>query len=196
MKRYVIFVGVGSLFATVEEFLTVAVLKGDVGAYVFTLLILFPVFLTIVWLMRQFVINRLIHDPANQNLCHLLGFGFVGLMMEWFLMKLAPWNIPEAHPVLMLAMLVLQIGMFAFWSTVAFAPTLFIDDDELRKTTRKALLRFYIPYFAIVYLIAAVGPKSAKPVILIPLIIFGYVFLYAFYIKFLRRLAPIPEESA
>ncbi len=42
MKRFLAFLAIGSCFATVEEFLTVVVLRHDVPSYVFTLIILFP----------------------------------------------------------------------------------------------------------------------------------------------------------
>jgi hypothetical protein len=192
MKRYLTFVGIGSVFATVEEFLTIVVIRGDVGAYVFTLLILFPVFLTFVWMGRLFIIDRLVRPRASQSLCHFFAFGVVGLMMEWFLMNLAPWSNPAAHP---FVMLIFQLGMFSFWATVAFAPTLFIDQDQAGTTIRTALLRFYAPYFAVVYVIALAVPDSLKFVTIIPLVIFGYLFLNVYYLAYFRRslgLSPVP----
>ena len=42
MKTSVNFVVTGSVFATVEEFLTIVVLKRDIPSYLFTLLVLSP----------------------------------------------------------------------------------------------------------------------------------------------------------
>src|SRR6187431_1425256 len=121
MKSFAKFIGVGSLFATVEEFLTIVILKHDVGSYVFTLIILFPVFLTIVFFASKLLDKRW-HSEAARQFAHFLVFGGAGLMIEWFLIGLSPWSNPDANPLLMLGF---QLGMFSFWSTVSFAPRLF-----------------------------------------------------------------------
>jgi hypothetical protein len=44
VKTFVTFVVIGSVFATVEEFLTIVVLRRDVPSYLFTLLVVFPTY--------------------------------------------------------------------------------------------------------------------------------------------------------
>src|SRR5262245_26493710 len=146
MKNTLKFIAVGSFFSTVEEFLTVVVLKHDVASYWFTLLVLFPVFLSVV-LMMGLLINRVFQDETTQDVVHFFLFGLVGLAIEWFLIGLSPWSNPEANPV---AMLVFQLGMFSFWATVAFAPRLFTKPDAVSRRTKRAILQFYIPYFVVV----------------------------------------------
>jgi hypothetical protein len=54
---------IGSIFATVEEFLTIAVLESDIPSYLFTLLVLFPSYLSFVYFSSR-LIGRLI--PASR----------------------------------------------------------------------------------------------------------------------------------
>src|SRR4051812_21121322 len=49
VRNFVTFVALGSAFATVEEFLTVVVLRHDLPSYLFTLLVLFPAYLSFVY---------------------------------------------------------------------------------------------------------------------------------------------------
>jgi hypothetical protein len=183
MKRYLKFIAVGTFFSTVEEFLTVVVLRRDLASYVFTLLVLFPVFLTFVWLSSR-PIGRLVPGKPVQDLAHYFVYGCAGLLIEWFVIGLSPWSDPSANPALML---VFQLGMFSFWATVGFAPRLFLQPDELSRAIRRAMLKFYIPYFLIVYLVAFTAPEQLKFVTIIALILFGYLFLNVFYLKYFRR---------
>jgi hypothetical protein len=183
VKRYLTFIAIGSCFATVEEFLTVVVLKHDLGSYIFTLLILFPVFLSFVYFSSRFV-DRLVQGRPAQELLHYFVYGFAGLMIEWFLIGLAPWSNPAANPALML---VFQLGMFSFWATVGFAPRLFSSPGELSRQARRSVLRFYIPYFILVYIISLSVPQSLRFVTIIPLVIFGYLFLSLLYFVYFRR---------
>jgi hypothetical protein len=86
-------------------------------------------------------------------------------------------------------MLVFQLGMFSFWATVAFAPRIFIDTNEASQNTRRAILKFYIPYFLIVYVISLLVPEQLKFVMTIVLIILGYLMLNLFYIKYFLQLS-------
>jgi hypothetical protein len=180
VKRYLAFVGIGSCFATVEEFLTVVVLKQDVASYLFTLVILFPVFLTIVYHTSR-LLDRLFSREATREFAHYFVYGCAGLMLEWFLMGLAPWSNPSANPALML---IFQFGMFSFWASVAFAPRLFLGASELNRKIGKRILRFYPPFFAVVYAVALSVPADLRYKTIIPLVILGYLFLNVFYIQY------------
>jgi hypothetical protein len=180
MRKYLKFVAFGSFFATVEEFLTVVVLRGDLGGYIFTLLILFPVFLTFVYLSSR-LLNRLVASEPACALIHWFAYGLLGLMIEWFLIGLAPWSDPEAHP---LAMTVFQLGMFSFWATVAFAPRLFVDAGEPGRRVGRSVLKFFIPYMLVVYVLGILVPAQLKFIVIIALIIFGYLLLNLFYLKY------------
>lgn len=183
MRSYLAFIAIGSFFATVEEFLTVVILKHDPASYLFTLLILFPGFLTLVYLSRRLT-DRLFKKAPLQELAHFLVFGFVGLMIEWFLIGLAPWSNRDSNPLLML---VFQLGMFSFWATVAFLPRLFAASDDLAAATKRSILRFYVPYFAAVYLGAFTVPVAARFLVIITLIVVGYIILALKCALYFRR---------
>lgn len=180
MKPFPKFVAVGSAFATVEEFLTVAVLKRDAGAYVFTLLVLFPAFLTLVFFGAR-SLGRWIASEPRRELAHFFFGGAAGLAIEWFLIGLSPWSNPSANPFLMLGF---QLGMFSFWATVAFAPQLFVNSDAVSQRFRARIVRFYGPYFALVYAVALMLPRDARfgPAIL--LIVAGYLTVCGFLARY------------
>lgn len=180
MKKFLAFVAIGSAFATVEEFLSIVVLKHDLAGYLFTLLIVFPVFLTFVYFSSQ-LIRRFTSREPLQEMIHYFLYGLVGLMIEWFLIGLSPWSDPDAN---FIVMLVFQLGMFSFWATVAFIPRLFLKPGELNGRVRKSILKFYIPYFLIAYLLSLMAPEALKFITIIPLIIFGYLILNLFYLRY------------
>ena len=158
-----------------------AVLKGDPASYIFTLLILFPVFLTLVYFSSR-LIDHFVQGGPMQDLVHYFVYGLAGLMIEWFLIGLAPWSDPAANPALMS---VFQLGMFSFWATVGFAPRLFLNPG-LSRRARRSVLKFYIPYFILVYIISLSVPRQLKFITIIPLVIFGYLFLSLFYFNYFR----------
>lgn len=183
VKQFLKFIAVGSFFATVEEYLTIVVLRHDVGAYVFTLLILFPVFLTVVWSSSR-LINGFVRSEPRQDLVHYFVYGGVGLMMEWFLMGLAPWSNPDANPAIMF---IFQLGMFSFWATVAFAPRVFAKTHDVARRCRDSILRFYIPYFLAAYFIAFNVSAQQKFAAIISLILFGYLFVNVYFVIYFVR---------
>jgi hypothetical protein len=185
MRKFLKFMLIGSFFATVEEFLTVVIIRQDIASYLFTLLILFPAFLTFVWVTSP-ILGKLVAREPLKEITIFFVYGLIGLLIEWFLIGLSPWSDPNANWVLML---VFQLGMFSFWATVAFAPRIFIDTREASQNTRRAILKFYIPYFLIVYLISLLVPEQLKFVMTIVLIILGYLMLNLFYIKYFLRLS-------
>jgi hypothetical protein len=170
VRRFVTFIAIGSAFATVEEFLTVVVLRHDVPSYLFTLLVLFPSYLTFVYLFSQ-SLDRLAPHHPGRDLIHLLTSGGLGLLLEWTLMGLSPWSNPAANPLLMLGF---QLGIFAFWATLATAPRAFLDPSAPGRDARRGTLRFYVPYFAMVYVVGLSVPQRWRFGTIIPLIIVGY----------------------
>lgn len=176
MKRYATFVGIGSLLATTEEFLTVVILRHDVASYIFTLVVLFPVFLTLVYFSSK-LLDRLLPTARGRELVHFFAFGLAGLMIEWFLIGLSPWSNPAAN---LLLMGLFQLGMFSFWAIVAFLPRLFLNADERSRRFRRRMLAFYFAWFALVYVVALSAPASARFGATIVLIIAGYFILDVF----------------
>jgi len=181
------FIGIGSIFATVEEFLTVALLKRDVGAYVFTLLILFPVFLALVYFSSR-GLDRFSNSEWGREVTHYLVYGLVGLVIiEWVLIGFTPWKTMSGNPILGL---LFQLGMFSFWSTVAFAPRLILKRDDLSRRISGKMVRFYAIYFVIVYVIAFALPREKRFGPVICLIICGYFVMNLWFVRYLQLRRP------
>ena len=170
MRAWLKFIAIGSIFATVEEFLTVALLKRDMGSYLFTLLVLFPIFLSVIFGAGR-LLQRIIRTQAKSDLALFCLSGGAGLMIEWFLIGLSPWSNANANAVLML---LFQLGMFSFWATVGFAPWLMLKRDEMSEQASRYIWRFFIVYFAVVYGVAFALPQQKRFGPVICLIILGY----------------------
>jgi hypothetical protein len=183
VKKLGVFIAIGSVFATVEEFLTVVILKRDLMAYLLTIVVVFPVFLTFVFYSSRWL-DRMFQKEANRELAHLIVYGLVGLMFEWFCMGLAPWNSKGGTGASVL-MLLFQIGMFCFWSSVAFAPRLFLGAHALNQIVKRRILWFYIPYFTLTYAVGLSVPAELRFVTIIVLIIIGYIVLNLFFVSYL-----------
>lgn len=188
MRRYLIFLGAGTFFSTVEEFATIVILKHDVPSYLMTLVILFPAFLTIVFFSGR-LIDRVLFDTPWCEVTHFVVYATTGLMIEWFAIGLSPWSNPTANAVVMF---LFQLGMFSFWGTVAVAPRLFLRSDDHSVKTRRSILRLYIPYFLIVYLVALTAPVQIRFPATIILIIVGY---YAVVIRLLLSFRSTTPEA-
>jgi hypothetical protein len=192
MKRYMKFLLVGSFFSGVEEFLTVAVLKGDLGAYLFTLIVLFPAFLTLVYFSSR-LLDRLIRREPVRDLVHFWVYGLLGLMLEWFVIGLSPWSDPDANPV---AMTVFQVVMFSFWAAVGFVPRLSVSAQPPARKTARAVLWLYAAFSLLACPLGVLAPASVKffavilPIGLIYLIL-DVIFLRYFVLSF--RSAPADD---
>lgn len=161
-------------------------LRGDVGAYVVALLVLFPAFLTLAWFGGRLIDRLTSREPARQ-LLHLCGFGGVGLMFEWIAMGLSPWSNPEASPLLMA---VFQLGMFSFWATVAFVPRLWVSTRDADRQTARRVMKFAVGYFGLVYLTVAVVPAATRFVVVIGLVLLGFLTLGGLYLRHIVRMMP------
>ena len=177
------FVAVGSCFATVEEFLTIVVLRRDIASYVMTLLLLFPAWLTFVYFSCK-LLDRMFQSEPAREAAHFFAFGWLGLMIEWFVMRLSPWSNPDANPLLMAGF---QIGMFAFWSTVSTVPRLFRGTESRHRTIRKQILWFYVPYFIFVYVAGLSVRGELQWAVIISAIVLGYVTVNLLIVNYLVR---------
>jgi hypothetical protein len=188
VKRFIRFALIGSAFATVEEFLTIVVLRRDIPSYVFTLLVVFPAYLSFVYFSSR-IIDRLISREPVRDLVHLLIYGSLGLLFEWSIMGLSPWSNPAANPLFMLAF---QVGMFAFWTTVSTVPRVFLDRQTPGRFARRRILRFFVLYFTVVYGVGLTVPEHLRFAVVISLIIVGYSVVLGLLFKWVvdRRREP------
>lgn len=176
------FVLIGLVFAGVEEFLTIALIKEDLAGFFIVVILVFPLYLVIVYFSSKIIDYFWRKEIAD--VVHFFAYGTTGLMIEWFLIGLSPWSNPEAHPG---AMCIFQVGMFSFWATVSFVPRIFIDKRKMFDKIKKTMLKFYVSYFVIVYLIAFLLPVYARFVVLISLIIAGYSLMNIFYALYFMK---------
>lgn len=186
MQKYLAFLAIGSFFSTIEEFLTIVAVRHDKPTFVFTTIIVWPVVLSIVyWTSR--LLDRRFPTEQSREVAHLVVYGAVGLLTEWFLMAphLAPWRMLGQAPVLLV--LLFQLGMCAFWTTVTTAPRLFLNADESHRRTRKRILRFYLPFFLVVYAIVFAIPDRARLWPTVWLIVLGHLIVNAIMIFGWRR---------
>ena len=167
------------------------VLRHDVPSYLFTLLVLFPTYLSFVYFSSR-IIDRLISREPAPDLVHLLSYGSLGLLLEWTIMGLSPWSNPAANPLLMLAF---QVGMFAFWAAVSTVPRVFLDRRGPGRHARRWILRFFVPYFAIVYGVGLSVPDDLRFAVIIPLIVVGYAVVAGLLFKWVVDLSRNPQAT-
>ena len=182
MNKALKFILIGLVFAGVEEFLTIALIKEDLLGFFIVMVIVFPFYLIIVYFSSKIIDYFWRKETAD--VVHFFAYGVTGLMIEWFLIGLSPWSNPEAHPGVMFAF---QVGMFSFWATVSFVPRLFIDERKKFNKIKRTMLKFYVTYFVLVYIIAFLLPLHARFAILILLIIVGYSLMNIFYIQYFMK---------
>lgn len=171
------FILIGLVFAGVEEFLTIALIKEDLSGFLVVILLVFPIYLVIVYFSSKIIDH--FWEKEIADVVYFFTYGITGLVIEWGLIGLSPWSNPEAHPGVMF---IFQVGMFSFWVTISFVPRIFIDERKKFGKIKKPMLKFCISYFVIVYIIAFLLPPHLRFVILIPLIIGGYSLMNIFYI--------------
>jgi hypothetical protein len=178
-KFYVI----GLSVAFLEEFITQGVLKRNLVGWIIPAIIAFLPFLIVARLLGKRLEKRLIESRAI--LAYYLIAGFIGLMIEWFLIGLSPWSNPAADPLLMV---IFQLGIFSFWGGVAFAPKLILDVRDSVSRVRRWYKRFLVFGFVSIYLVTFSASRDAKFVAGIGSVLATFLILNFFYFKYIRTL--------
>ena len=182
MNKVLKFILIGLVFAGVEEFLTIALIREDFLGFFTVILLVFPIYLILVYFSSTFIDYFWGRETAD--VVYFFTYGTTGLLIEWFLIGLSPWSNPEANPG---AMFIFQIGMFSFWVTISFVPRIFIDERKQFNAIKKTMLKFYVSYFVVTYIIASIIPPHLRFVVLIPLIIVGYSLMNIFYLLYFTK---------
>jgi hypothetical protein len=183
------FYGIGLGVAALEEFISQGVLKNAFWGWIVPTLIAFLPFLFIVRTVGQLLDRRL--SPQKAGLIYYLLAGGVGLAVEWFLIGLSPWSGDGKQP---LAMLVLQIGMFSFWSAVAFAPRMLLDQRAEVSQIRTRFKWFLVAGLAFIYAVSFAAPKKLQFVSGIGSILLIFVGSNFYYFRYLRALGADAER--
>src|SRR5262245_18478293 len=120
---------------------------------------------------------------SAREVTHWIVYGLVGLGFGWFGMGFTSWT--EVGPPFLVVGF--QLGMFCFWSTVAFAPRLFLGERESQRKVSRQILWFYVPYFAVVYTVGLSVPTEMRFGTIIVLIVIGHYILNLFFVKYLMQ---------
>ena len=170
MSKFIKTLIIGYLFALIVESINMGIGHGEWIGMIFTVLLFYGAFI---------VLGYLFQDRINESKSlHLIVFGIIGLLLEWFVFNKAPWN-GGAVPVIILT----QIGMFSHWSTVTFAPRLLLD-EEYSSNEKKSFIIFYIIALTIVFVLGFSSSTDARWTIMILGNLVVYVILLRWYIRY------------
>lgn len=175
----------GLLVAGLEEFITQGVLKHTYGGWILPTLIAFLPFLVLAR-MIGWCLDRTLSEPGS-ILIYYLAAGSIGLLVEWFLIGLSPWRDLQAP---MLAILLLQLGMFSFWGSVAFVPRLLLDQRCVAKA-RRSCQRFLICGMAAIYGLTFAAADKVRFPISIAAVLGTFLGLNVFYFQYIRAVGKL-----
>ncbi len=184
------FYAIGFTIAALEEFITQGVLKNNFGGWIIPTIIAFLPFLIVVRSGGQFINQRFPQHKAA--LMYYLMAGGIGLALEWFLIGLSPWSKRDGHA---LAMLVMQVAMFSFWSGVAFAPRLLLDHRDFVAPVRRRFKSFLVLGMAVIYGATFLVPKQAQFVAGIVSVLITFISLNFFYFQYFKALKRPAENQ-
>ena len=174
---------IGLLVAGLEEFITQGVLKNNPGGWIIPTIIAFLPFLIIVRAIGKALDGRL--SEHKSAFSYWLVAGLIGLAVEWFVIGLSPWSNPHGNA---LGMLVLQLGMFSFWSSVAFAPRLLLDKRDFVSSARRRFKCFFILGMAVIYGVTLAASKETRFPASIASVLIVFVSMNFYYLQYFRAL--------
>lgn len=177
MRKFLIFVLLGLLFAAPGEVLNQILSRHNLPAFRSTM-ISYTVLLAI-----GFFVGKIINVKFKKSrslLIYYLLFGSLGLMVEWGLFG----NTPVLEPF----QIITQPGMFTYWGTMLLAPCLML---EVGFTDLKRPFLVFFCSFSFLYLVVAVVVPRDKGGIFFGFIIFaaGTSALNWFYFQYFKGLA-------
>ena len=176
-----------------EEFITQGLLKRNPLSWILPTFIAFIPFLAAARMIHR-TLEKRVKAESRAILGYYITCGGIGLMIEWFLIGLAPWSGGlGADPLLML---VFQAAMFSFWATVAFAPQLILDKRSIVSELRRWYKRFLTIGFVGIYFVTL---ASAKPnqflsgIVSVMILFLSLNLLHFKYIRSLESLGRPPQ---
>ncbi|MBM3123175.1 MAG: hypothetical protein FJZ97_13475, partial [Chloroflexi bacterium] len=95
MKRFLLTLCLGSLFATLGEYLFCVLVRQSVPDYLFTLAA-YPFILALSYGPLRWIARRM-PTPLSADLAVYAVAGLVGLAIEWFIIGNSPWANPDAN---------------------------------------------------------------------------------------------------
>ncbi len=177
MKKLVAFILLGLGFSVPGEILNQILARHNVRAFGSTM-ISYTILLFIGFFVEK-AISATFEKPKARLVYYLL-FGFLGLMVEWFLLG----NAPVLEPF----QVITQPGMFTFWGTMLLGPWIVLEAEF--PALKWSFVRFFLLYSLVYLEVAMILPKE-KGGIFIAFVIFaaGSTALNWFYWKYFKHLA-------
>jgi len=177
MKKPLSFVLLGLLFAAPGEVLNQILARHNIRAFRSTM-ISYAALLSIGFFVDKGISS--VCTKSKARLIYYLLFGFLGLMVEWFLLG----NAPVLEPF----QIITQPGMFTYWGTMLLAPCLMMEPGF--GDLKRSFARFFATFSLLYSLVGLIVPRS-KGGIYFAFIIFatGTCALNWFYVKYFRKLA-------
>ena len=178
VQRLCVFILLGLLLAVPGEILNQILARNDVRAFRITLTS-YSILLFVGFFIGK-GIGRLIKHRARAMMIYYLGFGSLGLAVEWLLLG----NAPTVDPF----QVITQPGMFTFWGTMLLGPRLIMEPAG-SPGLRRSFIGCFVTFSAIYLLVAAIIPRN-RGGIYFGFIIFaaGSTWLNYFYIKYFKLL--------
>lgn len=176
MNKFLKFILVGYIFAMVVEFQFNILATGNIGNFIFTG-IFYPVYLTLVYFSSK-LIDRIFKSKYKASIVYYLIFGFIGLMLEWFMIGNSPWQNPDAN----------QAGMFAFWVALTFMPRIFTDEEHDVAGLKRGIKKIYAAYAIITTIVGLILPPAFRIFWLATFVTIAYLLMNIFYLQYFKIL--------
>ena len=170
MKQFLLTLVLGSLFATLGEFLFCVLVRQSVPDYLFTLAA-YPVILALGYGPLRWIERRLPGPLAADVGVYALA-GLAGLAIEWFIIGNSRWANPDAN----------DLGMFAYWATVLAMPRLLLDRRAYLRPVRRAAAVAFAAFSAAALLIGLLTPQALRLFVLVWVVVIGYAGMNLFFL--------------
>lgn len=171
-----LFIGIVVFLAAVAEWQNNVLMNLDIRGWLgyrdtlifYALFLGIPAYVSFWWLRVRLSVPKLL-------LSFYLLWGFIGLMIEWFLIGHFPWSYA------------VQIGLVTYWAGVFAAPLIFLLPEG--RPVRHAALR-YMVLGSIMMFVLSLGVQAVTPNkdLLLLSIIVSWFFFYAGILHFLLRM--------
>ncbi len=171
MKRFLLTPVLGSLFATLGEFLFCVLVRQRMPDYLFTLAA-YPVILALTYMPLRWIERRMPSELSADMAVYAVA-GLMGLAIEWFVIGNSPWANPEAN----------DLGMFAYWATVLAMPRLFLDVRTYLRPVRRAASIAFAVYAAAALAVGFITPQPLRLFVLVWVVVLGYTGMNLFFAR-------------
>lgn len=169
------FVVIGVFLAAVGEVQYSVFVRGDVanllGSMGFN-----AMYLTL-WAIACGLLLRIMGKRPLTILIIAAAAGFVGLMIEWYVIGNSPWGNPDAS----------NVGMFAYWACLVVVPVALLDTAARTRRLRRNILIFIVVYSVLALLAQLIPSNDLRIAYHVLSVIVGYVLLLALAVGGLVR---------